>query len=172
MWRDGHHAWSAGTFAFRPEVFLESCDTHLPEVARPVVEASRRHGRRDHDAAMKRAYRRIPGISVDYGVMEKAARQQVFVAEVEWDDLGSWDAVARHRRADPSGNRVRGAVTVVESEDCVVDAGEGHVALLGVKDLIVVRTEDAVLVARRGRGEDVREMVARLEAEGRGKLVE
>lgn len=172
MARDGRHAWSAGTFAFRPGVFLEACGAHLAEVARPLARAFGRHGRRDFAAALRRAYARMPSISVDYGVMEKSAPQQVFVAEIEWDDLGSWDAVARHRRPDGAGNRTRGSVTIVDSSDCVVDAEDGLVALLGVQDLIVVRTADAVLVARRGRGEDVRDVVRRIEKMQHGDLVD
>ena len=103
--------------------------------------------------------------------MERTRHVEVVASDVEWDDLGSWDAVARHRTADGRGNRVRGEVTAVDAKDCVVDAGDGHVALLGVEGLIVVRTGDSVLVARRGRGEDVREIVKRLEAEGREDLL-
>jgi mannose-1-phosphate guanylyltransferase len=170
--RDGRHAWSGGTFAFRPQVFLDALATHLPAVADPLARAFPPGRRKPSAAALARAYDAMPSISVDYGVMEKAAPQEVFVATIEWDDLGSWDAVGRQRRPDADGNRLRGEVTAVDSSDCVVDADGGHVALLGVKDLIVVRTADAVLVARRGRGEDVRQVVDRLRARGRGDLVE
>ena len=63
--------------------------------------------------ALKKAYARIPSISVDYGIMERTKRVEVLAAGFEWDDLGSWDAVARHRRADAKGNRVHGDVTLV-----------------------------------------------------------
>jgi mannose-1-phosphate guanylyltransferase len=96
---------------------------------------------------------------------------EVVAADLAWDDLGSWDAVARHRRPDARGNRVRGSATLVGARDCLVDAGSGHVALLGVEDVVVVTTDDAVLVARRGLGERVRDVVARLRAEGRGDLL-
>jgi len=168
---DGRHLFNGGTFAFRPEVLLAEAAAHLPEVAIPIAEAQALDAEADRRAALARAYDVIPSISVDYGIMERTKRVEVLASDLTWDDLGSWDAVARTRRPDASGNAVRGSATLVDTRDCVVDAGEGHVALLGVKDLLVVRTGDTVLVARRGRGEDVRKVVERLEAEGREDLL-
>lgn len=168
---DGRHLWNGGTFAFLPKVLLAEAERHLPEVALPLAEAFEAWGRRGFHRALCGAYDTIPSISIDYGVMERTDRAEVLAADLEWDDLGSWDAVARHRRPDASGNRVRGDVTLVDTKDCVVEADGGHVALLGVKNLVVVRTADAVLVARRGRGESVREVVRRLEEAGREDLL-
>jgi mannose-1-phosphate guanylyltransferase len=103
--------------------------------------------------------------------MERANGVETVAAAIDWDDLGSFDAVARRRRPDALGNRVRGAATLVDAHDCVVEAEAGHVALLGVRDLIVVRTGDTVLVLPRGQGERVREIVRELEAQGRGDLL-
>lgn len=168
---DGKHLWNGGTFAFLPELFIETLHETLPEVAGPFDEAFRQFGRRRFGAALREAYDAVPNVSVDYGVMERAPRVDVVVGTFDWDDLGSWDAVARHRRTDRSGNAARGDTTLVDSKDCVVDAQEGHVALIGVSNLIVVRMGDTVLVAKRGRGEDVRDVVARLTAEGREDLL-
>jgi len=168
---DGRHSWNGGTFAFRPEVFIAELEELQPEIAQPLERAFAHRGKRGFPAALRRAYDRLPSISVDHGVMEEASAVEVLVSDVEWDDLGSWDAAARHRHADEDGNRVRGDVTAVNSRDCIVDAQAGHVALVGVKDLIVVRTGDTVLVARRGHGQDVRQVVERLKAEGREDLL-
>lgn len=167
----GRHLFNGGTFAFRPEILLAEAAAHLPEVAEPIAAAFERWGGRGFRSALKKAYDLVPSISVDYGIMERTKHVEVVASDVEWDDLGSWDAVARHRRDDAEGNVLRGDVTAVDASDCVVDAAAGHVALLGVSDLIVVRTQDTVLVARRGRGEDVREIVRRLEAAGREDLL-
>ena len=165
------HLWNGGTFAFRPDVFLDETAAHLPNVAAPLESAFAQFGRRTFAASLKKAYAAMPSISVDFGVMERAAEVEVVAANFAWDDLGSWDAVARHRKPDDRGNLVRGDVTAVDSSDCVVDVEHGHVALLGVKDLIVVRTKDTVLVAKRGKGESVRDVVERLKAAGRDDLV-
>ncbi len=163
--KDGRHLWNGGTFAFRARVFLDVLRRHLPDVHAPVhlaFAAGPPSARRP--AA---AWKGVPSISVDHGVMEHAERVEVVAAPIAWDDLGSWDAVARGRREDGAGNRVRGDVVAVDASGCLVDSDGGLVALLGVEDLIVVRTKDAVLVAKRGRGEDVRELVARLREQGR-----
>ncbi len=167
----GRFLFNGGTFAFLPEVMLEEGRRHLPEVAEPLAEAFRSWGRRGFASALEHAYDAIPSISVDYGIMERTPNVETVAADLDWDDLGSWDAVARHRRPDAEGNRTRGDVTLVASSGCVVDAEHGHVALLGMKDVTVVRTEDTVLVMPRGRGEDVRRIVRRLEDEGRRDLL-
>jgi mannose-1-phosphate guanylyltransferase len=168
---DGRHLWNGGTFAFRPLAFLEACVQHLPAVAQPLLAAYARRSTPYGSRGLDRVYASLPSVSVDHGVMEKAAHVETVAADLDWDDLGSWDAVARHRKADAAGNAVKGAATLVDARNCVVDASGGHVALLGVEDLIVVRSKDSVLVARRGQGERVREVVERLKAERRGDLL-
>jgi len=163
----GRHLWNGGTFAFRPEPFLEQVRRLLPDVAEPLRRALDRGGAQ----ALARAYAQVTAISIDHGVMERARGVEVVRASIGWDDLGSWDAVGRHRRPDAEGNRLRGEVTALDARDCLVEAADGHVALLGVSDLIVVRTADTVLVARRGEGEAVRRLVERMEREGRGDLL-
>jgi mannose-1-phosphate guanylyltransferase len=163
--------WNAGTFAFRPEKLLELAAEHLPETALPLAEAFERHGQKDFEKALARAYEEIPSISIDHGVMEKIAGIEVVAADLDWDDLGSWDAVLRAGTADAAGNVVQGDVTLVDATGCLVEAVEGHVALLGVEGLVVVRTKDTVLVAPRGRGQEVRRIVERLEREGREDLL-
>jgi mannose-1-phosphate guanylyltransferase len=104
--------------------------------------------------------------------MEKCPDLEVVAAEFAWDDLGSWDAVARHAAPDASGNRMARRHLAVDASGCFVRADDGTtVALLGVSDLIVVRTRDALLVARRGRGEDVRRVHDLLARAGREDLL-
>lgn len=171
MLKRGGYFWNGGTFAFRPSVFLDALDQHQSDLAWPLARACTRFGEKGFAAALGRAYAKIPSISVDYSVMEKARAVEVLASGLEWDDLGSWDAVARHRTPDADGNRLKGDITAHDSRDCLVDVEKGHVALLGVKDLVVVRRGDTILVAKRGQGERVRDVVARLEAEGRTDLL-
>jgi mannose-1-phosphate guanylyltransferase len=152
--RSGRFLWNLGTFAFRPRVFLDAMAAHFPEGARalqPLLSGPRT------PRSLAAAYRAVPSTSVDYAVMEKCGDLEVVAAAFDWDDLGSWDAVARHAAPDAGGNLMHPRHVAVDAGDCFVRAEDGTtVALLGVSDLIVVRTKDALLVARRGRGEDVR----------------
>jgi mannose-1-phosphate guanylyltransferase/mannose-6-phosphate isomerase len=167
--RSGRHLWNLGTFAFTPKAFLDAFATHFPEGAQafaPVL-ATKRFGPR-----LAAAYRAVPSISVDYAVMEKCRDLEVLATSFDWDDLGSWDAVARHASADAQGNVLGAGHLAVDAVDCFVRADDGTaVALLGVSDLIVVRTKDALLVARRGRGEDVRKVYEAWKAKGREDLL-
>lgn len=171
MLAGGRHRWNGGTFAFRPEVLLEEARRLVPGMVTALAAALARRGGAAQQRALARAYRALAPASVDTALMERARHVETVAAALAWDDLGSFDAMARQRRPDARGNRVRGAVTLVDAEGCVVEAEAGHVALLGVKDLVVVRTADTVLVLPRGAGERVREIVARLSAEGRGELL-
>jgi mannose-1-phosphate guanylyltransferase len=167
--RGGRHLWNLGTFAFRPSVFLRALRLHLPEAARALAPVLSTKAFRPRLAA---AFAACPSVSVDYGVMEKADDLEVLAARFDWDDLGSWDAVARHARTDLAGSSASPADVLVDTSGCLVRTTDGTpVALVGVSDLLVVRTKDALLVARKGRGEDVRKVVEALRAAGREELL-
>jgi mannose-1-phosphate guanylyltransferase len=168
---DGRHRWNGGTFAFRREVLLAALRAHVPALHDALDAVFRLRAGPRRARALARAYAGLASISFDHAVMERTAHVETVAAALDWDDLGSFDALARRRRGDAAGNAARGDVTLVDASGCVVEAAEGHVALLGVKDLIVVRTKDAVLVLPRGQGERVREVVERLKAAGRADLL-
>lgn len=160
--RGRRHVWNLGTFAADTQDYLKFCHKHFP----PLLNA--------WPDAYQREYASIPPISFDHAVMEKVDPKwlEVVVTDLEWDDLGSWDAVARHAKADAAGNALPRGAVAVDAKRCFARAEDGTVvALLGVEDLVVVRTAKATLVAKRGRGEDVRKVVERLKAAGRGDVV-
>jgi mannose-1-phosphate guanylyltransferase len=168
--RSGRHLWNLGTFAFLPGVFLDAFARRFPVGAKaltPVLSTRSWRGR------LAKAYPRVPATSVDYAVMEREPGLEVLATEsFVWDDLGSLDAVARHAGADARGNALREGDVAVDARRCLATSDDGTpVALLGVEDLLVVRTKDATLVARRGRGEDVRKVVEALRAAGREDLL-
>jgi mannose-1-phosphate guanylyltransferase len=114
-------------------------------------------------AAIDAAYRSALSISVDYGVFERSGRVECVPCNFEWDDRGSFEAVARHLWPDASGNCGVGARVAIDASDCMsFTADDGLVALLGVDDLVVVHTGRVTLVAPRSRAEDVRRLVAEL----------
>jgi mannose-1-phosphate guanylyltransferase/mannose-6-phosphate isomerase len=165
----GRHLWNGGTFAFRPRVMFAAVARHAHDVdaaTRPVRGGSWRRG-------LEKAYADVPSISIDYAVMEKAkGLVETVAARLDWDDLGSFDAVARHAARDADGNVLPEGAVAVDAKDCFARADDGTlVALLGVSGVTVVRTKDAVLVAAKGRGEDVRDVVERLRREGRRDLL-
>ena len=114
----------------------------------------------------------LPSISIDYGVMEKSERIAVMPAQFGWSDVGSWDAAMEINAADADGNVLIGDAIAFDSKRSMADAKTGRfVALVGVEDLIVVDTEDAVLVIKRGDAQRVKNVVDLLKAKGRKELL-
>lgn len=153
----GGALWNGGIFVWRTRVILAALRAHLPALMGPLEAALARGGPR----ALTAAYRRLPAVSIDHGVLEHAERVAVVPARCGWSDVGSWAALeALWRNGD--GNAVRGRTVMVDSRGCVVDGGRRLVAVLGVDDLVVVDAPDAVLVCAKDRAQDVRLVVAEL----------
>ena len=163
----GRHLWNAGIFLFAPQVLLAEMERFEPEVVKAVDLALER-GRRDGATISldAEAFRACPSISIDYAVMEKTHRAAVTPIGAPWVDVGSWSELWRLGPRDGQGNLLKGDALVIDSEDTLVWAGSRTVAVIGVKDLVVVETEDAVLVLPRERAQDVKLLVERIKARG------
>lgn len=165
---DGRHLWNGGIFLFRPDAFLDAMETHAPEVlaaAQEAMAARRERGRCIHpDAA---AFAASPSISVDYAVMEKAERIAVAPVAMGWSDLGSWDSLYEAAAKDSDGNALAGEALAIGSGGCLIRSDGPVVTAVGVNDLVIVATRDAVLVLPRGETQRVREAVEALKAKGR-----
>jgi mannose-1-phosphate guanylyltransferase / mannose-6-phosphate isomerase len=164
---DGY-LWNSGNFLFRVDTFLAEYAAFEPKsaaaVRRAVKEASEDLGFILLD---KKAFAAAAQKSVDYAVMEKTRRAAVVPASYGWSDLGGWHAVWKETARDSSGNAVRGEVVILDSRDSYVVSEGKLAALLGVKDLVVVVEQDAVLIADRARAEDLRKLVEELRKKGR-----
>jgi mannose-1-phosphate guanylyltransferase len=159
----GNFFWNSGMFFWRPEVILDAVRRHRPELARGLERFEGRLGEDQLESALEELFPELEAISVDYAVMEHAANVAMLEAPFEWDDLGSWKAWARWQPKDASGNVVQGEVVLLDSENCVV-VGEGApVAVIGVKDLVIVQKNGATLICPLDRAEEVRRAVNELQ---------
>jgi mannose-1-phosphate guanylyltransferase/mannose-6-phosphate isomerase len=162
------YLWNSGNFLFRADVLLSELKRLEPEIATAVSEAVSRAG---NDLGFVRlqpeAFTRAPKKSIDYAVMEKTDRMAVVAGHFRWSDIGSWDALFDITAPDAAGNILQGEVVTLDSSDCVVHSPDRLTAVVGLKDLIVVNTSDAVMVMPRARAQDVRELVDKLKAEKR-----
>jgi len=158
--------WNAGIFAWRADVVLDALRRHLPAVLAPIEAALARGG----PAAMARAYRRVPTVSIDTGLLERARQVAVVRTRFAWSDVGSWSALEALWR-DGGSNAVRGRTIAIDSAGCVVDSPARLVALLGVENLVVVDTPDALLVCRKDRAQDVRLVVEELRRRRLGRYL-
>jgi mannose-1-phosphate guanylyltransferase/mannose-6-phosphate isomerase len=162
------YLWNSGNFLFRARDLLSELAQHEPTM-REAVEAA--VAQASSDLSFLRlapsAFAAAPQKSIDYALMEKTSRAAVVEGRFRWSDIGSWDAVHAVSERDGSGNALHGPAVALEAENCLVHAEDRLTAVLGVKDLVVVTTPDAVLVLPRSRAEEVREIVAELKARGR-----
>jgi mannose-1-phosphate guanylyltransferase/mannose-6-phosphate isomerase len=165
--REGY-LWNSGNFLFRADVLLSELKRLEPEIATAVSEAVSRAG---NDLGFIRlqpeAFTRAPKKSIDYAVMEKTDRMAVVAGHFRWSDIGSWDALFEITAPDAAGNILQGEVVTLDSSDCIVHSPDRLTAVVGLRDLIVVNTSDAVMVMPRARAQDVRELVDKLKAEKR-----
>ncbi|MBM3734867.1 MAG: mannose-1-phosphate guanylyltransferase [Acidobacteria bacterium] len=170
----GRFYWNAGMFFWRPDVFLDGMRRFLPKTA-SLLASLPRYGSSKFSAALKSVYPRCENISVDYAVMQPAAKQglvaAIATAETGWNDLGSWNAVYELAGRDEQGNAAPRHAVIEGSSGCFVEAGGKLVALVGVKDLVVVDTPDALLVMDRSRAQDVGKIVKELEKRQRADLL-
>ncbi len=166
--KNGNYYWNSGMFVWRADRIIEEINVHAPPLGRALarLEKQRRRGRIPQKA-LQDLYPRMPNISVDYAIMEKASGVAVIPAELDWSDVGSWDVVGSLWPRDKAGNARRGRVVVaVDSRNNVIESRARVVALVGVEGLAIVDTGDALLVCRRDRSQDVRQVVERLRKDG------
>jgi len=163
----GDYLWNSGMFVFSARTYLDELARHEPVIAE-VVEAAFRQGRTDLDFFRPdAAFLTSPSRSVDYAVMEPTDRAMVVPAGFDWSDVGSWSAIWAESTRDSDGNHLAGDVIAVDTRDSLVLAQTRLVGTLGVDNLVVVETPDAVLVADRERVQDVKRIVEQLKAAGR-----
>jgi len=161
---DGY-LWNSGNFLFRADILLSELARLEPEIAAAIKTAV---ARATNDLGFLRlqpdAFMQAPQKSFDYAVMEKTDRAAVVVSQFGWSDIGSWDALFDITPRDSAGNVLQGPVVTVDSNDCVVHSHDRLTAVVGIKDLVVVNTSDAVMVVPRARAQEVRELVDKLKA--------
>ncbi len=163
----GRHLWNSGMFCFRAGTAIDEMATHAPEVLhalRDCLHASRRLLGDDEERVEldPGTFERVPNISLDYALMERSRHVAVVACEMGWSDIGAWDALGDLSTPDAQGNRVLGEAVLHDAQRCYVQSPERVVGLVGVNDLLVVDTPDALLVARRDRAQDVRQVVEQL----------
>jgi mannose-1-phosphate guanylyltransferase len=153
-------------FVWKTSVILNEIKCYLPDLHTGLMTIKEVLGKPTEAKTVEKIYKRLASISIDYGVMEKAKHVFVLPAEFGWSDVGSWDALWDISAKDPSGNASsgNGEIVLEDTENSLICGTNKLVALVGIKDVIVVDTKDAILICKRGRSQDVKKIVDRLEA--------
>jgi mannose-1-phosphate guanylyltransferase len=158
----GDFYWNSGMFIWRVDVILNEIQHSLPELYHQLMNLQPSIGTPLFEQNLETVYGLIRGISIDYGVMEKANRVYVVKGDFGWNDLGSWDEVNRITAKDEHGNYTSGKVITVKSNNTYIHTSDKLVAAVGVEDLIIINTPDAVLICKKGSSQDVKEIVDHL----------
>jgi mannose-1-phosphate guanylyltransferase len=154
----GDFLWNSGMFVWRADVILDQIRACLPDLHEELRKVDQAIGTGQYQNVLEKAYGVIRGISVDYGVMEKSEQVFVIRGDFGWTDVGSWDEVWYQSGKDAHGNSITGRVIQRDLNNSLVFAPDRIVAVIGADDLIVVDTPDALLICRRGRSQDVKEI--------------
>jgi len=158
---DGGYFWNSGMFVFRVGALIDQYRLHLPDMHAAFSRLDAADA-----AACKDTYRSLKSISIDYGILEKASGVAVLPASIGWSDLGSWEACYQTANRDENGNCCSGRVCAVDTQGTLIRSDSRLVAAVGVHDMIIVDTADAVLVCDRNRSQDVKKIVDQLTAAG------
>lgn len=162
--------WNSGMFLFSPQVYLEELSRYAPDVLAKADHALKQ-SRRDLDflRLSRDSFAACQAISIDYAVMERTDKAAVIPADIGWSDVGSWSMLWERAAKDENGNVAAGDVLIEDGRDNFIRSDDRLVAALGVDDLVIVSTNDAVLVARKDRDQDVKRIVDRLIKAGRSE---
>jgi mannose-1-phosphate guanylyltransferase/mannose-6-phosphate isomerase len=172
-WVDsGEYLWNSGIFLFPAARYLEEVERRQPAIGAACRRALARGG---HDPSFLRldanTFAEVPSISIDYAVMEHLDGGVVVPVGMGWSDVGSWSALWEISGKDAAGNATHGSIIAVDVEDSLLRSEGPAIAALGLRDVVLVATKDAVLAAARERAEDVREVVEHLRRNDRGEHV-
>lgn len=167
----GRYLWNSGLFFFRVDVILSAIEKHMPELYAQLLQYDEAAARGEEMALVAKTYATLPSVSVDTGIMEKSDNLAVLMGDFSWSDLGSWQTAWELAPKDTDGNAGENILSV-ESRNCYVRGnGKKVVALVGLDDVVVVDTEDALLIMPRERSQDVKRIVEELKKRGVQRLL-
>jgi mannose-1-phosphate guanylyltransferase / mannose-6-phosphate isomerase len=165
--KEGGYYWNSGMFVWRASVILAEIRQHLPavdKVIQAIIAENRKAG--TFQQAVEKHFAAMPSISIDYGVLERSSRVSLVPCDIGWNDVGSWQAVHEIAAKDANGNALQGNVIALDCRNSLIRAEKRLVAAIGVEDLCVIETADAILISKSDQSQRVREVVDVLHQRG------
>ncbi|MDA1014764.1 MAG: mannose-1-phosphate guanylyltransferase [Planctomycetota bacterium] len=169
----GNYYWNCGIFCWRAAAILSALQQFEPEMHAHLMRLSEALGTELWQPTLESEFPKMKSISIDYAVLERADHVAVVEAPFDWDDVGSWPALPRLTGVDRDGNTIDGLFSGVDTRGCIIRSTEADhlVATLGMEDCIIVHTKDATLIARKDQADEIRKLVAKIEADGRERFL-
>ena len=162
----GDFLWNSGMFIFRSDTILAEIKRSLPDLFHELLKIEKDIHTNKFAATLGKVYSQIRSISIDYGVMEKAKNVYVIKGNFVWSDLGSWDEVFRIKTKDKNSNVMTGDSFIKDSKGNLIMSTRGFTGVIGVEDLIVINTKEGLLICKRGRSQEVKEIIDYLKRKG------
>lgn len=162
----GDFLWNSGMFIFRADTMLREMENYLPDLYDALEKIEKAIHTAKYQKVLEQVFAEIKGISIDYGIMEKARNVYVIKADLKWSDLGSWDEVFRLRSKDKNDNAIIGDSFIKDSHNNLIMSTKGFVGVVGADDLIIINTKDGLLVCKKDRSQEVKEIVDYLKRKG------
>ena len=159
----GNYYWNSGMFAFRIDCYLQELEQYAPEISKHLIG--------NYEQVLAR-FEDIPSISVDYAVAEKSKKGVTLPLKLYWNDVGSWDAIYEVLEKDGDGNAIKGDAIAIDCKDNLIFGQSRLIAGIGLKDVMIIETDDVILVAQKGESQKVKDLVETLKQRGRKEAVE
>ncbi|MCJ7552482.1 MAG: sugar phosphate nucleotidyltransferase [Ignavibacteriaceae bacterium] len=169
--KSGDYSWNSGMFVWRADVILDEISRHLPELSKALDNFDKSIKTKDLNNSLETLFNSIKGISVDYGIMEKSDKVFMIKGEFDWSDVGSWETVYELSKKDESNNALVGDVHTDRTKDSYIYSPEKFTSVIGLQNIVVIDTKDALLVCNRENVQEVRDTVQYLTKKNRDDLV-
>ncbi len=163
--------WNSGIFVWRSEVILSAFEQYLPDIYKSLLGIEPALGTPQQESSLAGVYPRLPSISIDYGIMEKYPHTVVVRGDLGWNDVGSWPSLREVFPADEAGNVTLGRHLGLDSKDIIIHSPNKPVATIGLENIIIVETEDVLLVCNAERAQEIKQLVNMLRDKGWGKYL-
>jgi len=171
--RQGNYYWNSGMFVWRASVILAEVGRWIPEIDAVLADMRAAwQGGKPWQEVVREDFERMPDISIDYGVLERSDKVSLIPCDIDWSDVGSWDAVHEISVQDAQGNVQDGDVIAIDCKNTLLRSNDRLLAAVGLEDVIVVETADAILLGKRGDSQRVREIVDKLKERGSREHIE
>ena len=162
----GDFLWNSGMFIFRVDTMIREIKDKLPELNEALKKLEKNLLSNDFEKHLELAYAQLKGISIDYGVMEKSSEVYTIKSHFDWSDVGSWDEIYNLKTKDKNGNFSQGMTVLQNTKNCMIINDQRISAVIGVEDLLIIDTDNGLLVCKRGESQNVKEVVDYLRRKG------
>ena len=167
----GQYLWNSGMFVWKLSTIVQKFQELLPDMHEGILHIADSFNTPTYEGTLENAFSKFKSISIDYGIMEHAENIYTIPGNFGWDDVGSWLALERVNRTNDNGNMVQGDVITVDTENSIIVGNKKLIAAVGLEDMVIIDTDDAILICAKGATQDVKKVIENLKICNRNELI-